>query len=405
MDRFAKLKELFDNNIAQTSTNPLKLGFNKAEGIYLYDFNNNKYIDLISGISVSNFGHSNESIKQAIKDQVDAFTHLMVYGEYITSPQTLLAGKIVSTLKGSQQGIHEYKQLENVFFVNSGSEAIEGALKTAKKFTGRHEIIALNNSYHGSTHGALSILGSSTYRQHFEPLLPNVKFININQEAGLSQITKQTACVIIEIIQSEAGVVSAEQSYIKLLTKKCKETGALLIIDEVQTGMYRTGTFCAFEHYNISPDILVLAKGLGAGMPLGAFISSKNIMSSIKDNPPLGHISTFGGHPVSCAASLAAFNIPDDNFIKSISSKGRLFKQLLKHDKIKKVRGSGLLLAVDFGDTELNMQVINRCIDNKIIVDWFLHNDKAMRIAPPLIITEEEIKHVCETIVNILDII
>ncbi|MGE9516323.1 MAG: aspartate aminotransferase family protein [Solitalea-like symbiont of Tyrophagus putrescentiae] len=405
MDRFEKLKGLFNKNLAQTSTNPLKLGFNRAEGIYLYDFHDNKYIDLISGISVSNFGHSNPSIKQAIKDQVDAFTHLMVYGEYITSPQTLLSEKILSTINKTECAIQQSQKLDNIYFVNSGSEAIEGALKIAKKFTGRNEIIALNNSYHGSTHGALSILGSSSYRQHFEPLLPNIKFINLNKEAELSQITKQTACVIIEIIQSEAGVITADQSYIELLNKRCKETGALLIIDEVQTGMYRTGTFCAFEHYNVQPDILVLAKGIGAGMPLGAFISSTNIMSCIKESPPLGHITTFGGHPVSCAASLAAFNLIDYNFTKSIVSKSELFKKLLKHNKIKEVRGMGLLLAVDFDDTQLNMNVINRCINKNIIVDWFLHNDKTMRIAPPLIITEDEIKNVCATIISILNAI
>jgi acetylornithine/N-succinyldiaminopimelate aminotransferase len=388
-------RELFLKHLAQTSPAPLSLEIDKAEGIYIFDKNGKKYIDLISGISVSNIGHRHPDVVKAIKEQLDKYMHLMVYGEYIQTPQVLLAEKISSLLP---------PELNSVYFVNSGSEATEGALKLAKKHTSRTEIIAFRNAYHGSTQGALSVMGNEKLKQDFRPLLPDIKFLTFDNEDELSEITNKTACVIIEPIQGEAGVRLPQITFLQKLREQCNKTKTLLIFDEIQTGFGRTGKLFALEKYAVTPDILLLAKGMGGGMPIGAFIASKEIMSSLSDNPPLGHITTFGGHPVCCAASLANINtILSEKLTEKTEQKSQLFNSLLKHKKIKEIRCSGLLLAVEFGDEELNMKVISKCIENGIITDWFLFCSTAMRIAPPLTITNEQITYACERIINAID--
>ena len=386
------LRQLFLANNAQTTDFPLLLEFEHAKGAYMYDAAGKAYLDLISGIGVSNIGHCNDEVVAAIKEQVDKYMHLMVYGEYVQSPQVHFAQKLVSLLPDA---------LNSVYFVSSGSEATEGALKLAKRFTGRSGIIAFNNSYHGSTHGALTVMGNPEYKRGYGPLLPHVSFINFNNTADLSQITKKTACVIVETIQGEAGVRVPDLLYMQALRKRCTQTGALLILDEIQAAFGRTGKMFAFEHFNIVPDILLLAKALGGGMPIGAFISSNEIMSSLKDNPLLGHITTFGGHPVCCAAGLAALNVLlKGDLITNVEDKGKLFHQLLIHPAIKEIRGKGLMLAIEFKDFTLNKKIIDRCIAHGVIADWFLHCDNSMRIAPPLIITTDEITMACETIIE-----
>jgi len=305
------LRQLFLANNAQTTDFPLLLEFERAEGVHLYDAEGKGYIDLISGIGVSNLGHSNPKVIQAIKDQVDRYMHLMVYGEYVQTPQVRFAQKLVSVLPDN---------LQAVYFVNSGAEAVEGALKLAKRYTGRQQIIACKNSYHGSTHGALSVMGNEDFKQAYRPLLPGVEFIRFNDIDDLQLITQQTACVIIETVQGEAGIRVPDLNYMQALRKRCDETGTLLILDEIQAAMGRTGKLFAFEHYGIVPDILLLAKALGGGMPIGAFVSSNQIMGALKENPMLGHITTFGGHPVCCAAGLAALEVLlDDNLVDTVA--------------------------------------------------------------------------------------
>lgn len=385
-------RELFFRHLAQTSEKPLALEIEKAEGIYMYGSGGKKYMDLISGISVSGTGHRHPEVIKAIKEQSEKYLHLMVYGEYIQTPQVKLAEALVKFLPTS---------LSSIYYVNSGTEATEGALKLAKRFTGRREIIAFKNAYHGSTHGSLSVMGCEDYKQSFRPLLPEVRFIEFNNISDLKNISEKTACVIAETIQGEAGVVIPDRKYIKELRRKCTETGALLILDEVQAGMGRTGKMFAFEHYGIIPDILTLAKSFGGGMPLGAFISSNEIMKTLTNNPPLGHITTFGGHPVSCAAALANLKvILDENLHLKSELKGNLFLKLLKHPKIKKVRSKGLLIAIEFNDEKTNQKAIAACLKKGVITDWFLFAPHCMRIAPPLIITDEEIKYSCKIILE-----
>jgi acetylornithine/succinyldiaminopimelate/putrescine aminotransferase len=385
-------RQLFLQHLAQTSSNPLMLDIVKAEGIYMYDSNGKKYIDLISGIAVSNVGHRHPKVVKAIKEQLDKYMHLMVYGEFIQSPQVKLAEKLVQTLPDP---------LTNVYFVCSGSEAVEGALKLAKRYTGKTEIIYFSNAYHGSTHGALSLNGSEHFKQAFRPLLPDTRMLRFNNLKDLEFITDKTAAVIIEIIQGEGGVQIPDPDYLKALKNQCKETGALFIADEIQTGFGRTGKFWAFEHFGITPDILVCAKAMGGGMPLGAFISSKEIMSSLSDNPILGHISTFGGHPVSCASSLAALEvILEENLLSHVKTKENLFRKLLVHSKIKNIRSKGLLMAVEFESFEVLKNTIDKAIENGLLTDWFLHCDNSMCIAPPLTITEEEIKEACDILLK-----
>jgi acetylornithine/N-succinyldiaminopimelate aminotransferase len=389
------LRQLFLNHNAQTTRFPLLLEFEKAEGVYLYNPEGKAYLDLISGIGVSNLGHSHPRIVDAVKQQAEKYMHLMVYGEYVQSPQVKFAQKLASLLPA---------QLQSTYFVNSGAEAVEGALKLAKRYTGRSQIIACKNSYHGSTQGALSVMGNEEYKQAYRPLLPGIRFIDFNDVAHLDQITNQTACVLIETLQGEAGIRVPDAAYMQALRQRCTETGTLLILDEIQVAFGRTGKLFAFEHFDIVPDILVLAKALGGGMPIGAFVSSNQIMSTLSENPILGHITTFGGHPVCCAAGLAALEtLLDENLIAQVAEKEALFRQLLKHPAIKEIRGKGLLLAAELEDFDFNKKVIDRCIEHGIIVDWFLHCSNAMRIAPPLIISNEQITQACTVITEALD--
>ena len=386
------LRELFLLNNAQTTDFPLLLEFERAAGVYMYDSQGRGYIDLISGIGVSNLGHSHPNVIAAIKDQLDKYMHLMVYGEYVQTPQVRFAEKLLSLLP---------ENLQSVYFTNSGAEAVEGALKLAKRFTGRAQIIAFKNAYHGSTQGALSVMGNEEFKQAYRPLLPGISFINFNDLAGLDQITPDTAAVIVETVQGEAGVRVPDRAYMQALRQRCTDTGALLILDEIQAAFGRTGRLFAFEHFDIKPDILLLAKAMGGGMPLGAFIASHQVMDALKENPILGHITTFGGHPVCCAAGLAALEaLLIENLLAKVDEKEKLFRKLLVHPSIRQIRGKGLMLAIEFDSFELNKKIIDRCIANGVIVDWFLHCSNAMRLAPPLIITHEEIRTACNVILE-----
>jgi len=385
-------RQLFLQHNAQTTTAPLLLEFVKASGMYLYTPEGKRYLDLIAGIGVSNIGHCHPAVVEAVKGQAESYMHIMVYGEFVQSPQVNFARALADVLP---QG------LDCTYFVNSGAEAVEGAMKLAKRYTHRTEIIACHWSYHGSTQGALSLMGNEEFKRAFRPLLPQVKFINYNSRLDLEQITERTAAVFLETVQGEAGIRIADPAYFKALRKKCTETGTLLVLDEIQCGFGRTGKLFGFEHYGIVPDILLLAKGIGGGMPIGAFISSREIMASLSANPMLGHITTFGGHPVSCAAGLATLQtLLSENLIEQVDAKAELFKSLLKHPAIKEVRGRGLMIAVEFESFELNKRIIDACIEDGLITDWFLHCSNSMRIAPPLIITEAEIRTACEIILR-----
>jgi acetylornithine/succinyldiaminopimelate/putrescine aminotransferase len=385
-------RQLFFNHLAQTSETPLALEIEKAEGVYLYDTSGKRYMDLISGISVSNVGHRHPKVLAAIHSQLDKYMHLMVYGEYIQSPQVQLAKLLADHLPVT---------LGSAYFVNSGSEAIEGAMKLAKRYTGRTEIISFKNGYHGSTHGSLSIMGNEEFKNAFRPLLPDTRQLEFNNNENFKLITGRTACVVVETIQGEAGAVVPENDFFKQLRKRCDETGTLLIADEIQCGFGRTGKLFAFEQYDFIPDILCLAKGMGGGMPIGAFISSNEIMHTLTNNPILGHITTFGGHPVSCAASAATLNVLiEEKLIEQVEAKEQLFRKHLKHPKIKSVNGKGLLLSVEFESFEQNKSIIDSCIQKGVITDWFLFNAHSMRIAPPLTITEKEIELACDVIVG-----
>lgn len=389
-------RQLFLNHVAQTSDSPLMLEVERAEGVYLFGPNGEKHFDLISGVSVSNVGHSHPKVVDAVKQQVDKYMHLMVYGEFIQNPQVQLATKLASLLP---------KSLDSVYFLNSGSEAIEGAMKLAKRYTGRTEIISFKNAYHGSTQGSLSIMGGELFKQAFRPLLPDIRHLDYNNIEQLSNITSKTACVIVEPIQGEAGVVLPKDNFLSQLRERCSKVGALLVFDEIQTGLGRTGKMFAFENYNVTPDILVLAKALGGGMPLGAFIASKEIMWSLTNNPVLGHITTFGGHPVSCTAALASINvIIDENLIDTVSKKEKIFRDILeKHPLVKEVRSKGLLMAVELGSFDKMIKLVKFGVEKGFITDWFLFCDTSFRISPPLTITEEECRLAAEFIFKGLD--
>lgn len=385
-------RQLFLNHVAQTSETPLALEIERAEGVYLIDHSGKKYIDLISGISVSNVGHRHPKVIQAIQQQLDKYMHLMVYGEYIQTPQVKLASLLTQALPAN---------LNSVYFVNSGAEAIEGAMKLAKRCTGRTEIISFKNAYHGSTQGSLSIMGSEEFKNAFRPLLPDVRQLEFNNFSQLAQITERTACVFIEPIQGEAGAIVPQGDFLKQLSARCKAVGALLVADEIQTGFGRTGKLFGFEHFEFIPDIICIAKGMGGGMPIGAFVSSKELMHALTNNPILGHITTFGGHPVCCAAGIAVIEVlMNENLIQDVAKKETLIRELLIHPKIKSIHGKGLLLAVEFESFTQNKRIIDKCIEAGIITDWFLFNSHSMRIAPPLTITEEEIRAACEIIVK-----
>lgn len=389
------LRQSFLQHIAQTSDAPLSIEASHAEGIYIYTHSGKKLIDLIAGISVSSLGHSNPKIVAAVQAQAAKYMHLMVYGEFVEQPQVALAEKLCSLLP---------KHLNSVYFTNSGTEATEGALKLAKRYTGRSEIIYFKHGYHGSTMGALSVLGDEYFKSNYRPLIPDCTMLTYNKEADLDRISSNTAAVIIDPVQAESGITVPSKVYLKKLQEKCKAHGALFILDEIQTGMGRTGKMFRFEHEEIEPDILLLAKAFGGGMPLGAFVSSKEKMAVFQENPILGHITTFGGHPVSCAAALAALQIlSEGKLVDEVEEKGALFERLLVHPKILKIQRAGLMMSLAFDSFETNKKIIDRCLENGVISDWFLFNSHSMRIAPPLIITKEEVKEACSIILKSID--
>jgi acetylornithine/N-succinyldiaminopimelate aminotransferase len=387
-------RQLFLRHVAQTSDAPLMLEIENAQGVFLFDTNGKQYLDFISGISVSNVGHCHPEVVEAVREQAGKYMHLMVYGELIQSPQVQYAKALTGLLPSS---------LNSCYFTNSGAEAIEGAMKLAKRYTGRPEIISFKNAYHGSTQGALSIMGSELFKNSFRPLLPAVRILDYNNKAQLNQITSQTACVIVEVIQGEAGVVMPENGFISALAEQCIKKGALLVFDEIQTGFRRTGPMMAFMDEGVVPDILVLAKGMGGGMPLGAFIAPIEMMKSLVSDPVLGHITTFGGHPVSCAAALAALRIVEQITPEDISRKSELLRNRIVHKKVKSVSGKGLMLAVEFGNEEFNRKVIARCLENGLLTDWFLFAPHKMRIAPPLTISDHQIFIAAELILQSIE--
>lgn len=390
-------RQLFLSHLAQTTDFPLLIEIEKAEGVYMYGPNGEKYMDLISGIGVSNVGHRHPKVLKAIQNQLDKYLHLMVYGEYVQSPQAQLAKAICDTLPES---------LDNVYLVNSGSEAVEGALKLAKRYTGKPKLVSCVNAYHGSSSGALSVGGNEIFKRGYRPLLPGVSTIQYGNLEDLEKIDSDTAAVIVETIQGEAGIRVGTQKYFKALRDKCLEMGTLLILDEIQAGFGRTGKFWAFEHFDIVPDIVVCAKGMGGGMPIGAFIANKEVMGVFKNNPLLGHITTFGGHPVSSAASLATIQVlQEENLINQVEEKAELFKSFLVHPKIKGIRNKGLMMAVEFESFEVLKPIIDQAIELGVITDWFLFCDDSMRIAPPLTITKEQIKEACDGILKAINLV
>lgn len=386
-------EHIFLTHQGQTNPSPYLIDVEKAEGIYIWDKKGKRYMDMIAGVAVNNIGHKHPEVVRAIKNQVDKHLHVMVYGEYIQDRQIDLAKNLSSILPHS---------LNCSYIVNSGTEANEAALKLAKRYTGRQEIISCKNSYHGSTHGSLSVTGNETKQSNYHPLLPQIKYIEFNNIDSLSVITEQSACVIIETIQGDAGLIKPTQEFISSLRKKCDETGALLIFDEVQVGMGRTGSFFAFEQYDVIPDILTLGKALGGGMPIGAFISSTEIMHRLTFNPMLGHITTFGGHPVNCAAANACINVlKNEDWIERTDEKGLfLEKKLLKSNHIKEIRRAGLFFAVEMESFEIVKKVVESCLEQGLIGFWFLSTPTAFRLSPPLSITFEELEVAGNIILN-----
>lgn len=388
-------RQLFLLNTAQTSHSPRLIEVARAEGVYLYGPDGTRYIDLVSGFAVSNIGHRHPRVIEAIKGQLDRYLHITVYGEFVQAPQVELATKLVSVLPSS---------LNSVYFTNSGAEATEGAMKIAKRYTGRREFIAAHNAYHGSTQGALSLIGNAEYHRAYAPLLPDIHFIPYNDSSALDSITTDTAAVILEAVQGEAGIRVPDIAYVQAVRKRCDETGALLVFDEIQTGFGRTGKLFAFEHYGIVPDILLLAKGMGGGMPIGAFIADREVMGVIKDNPMLGHITTFGGHPVSCAAALASLNVILEEGLPALAGKKvALFKRELQHPAIREIRGLGLMMCLQLDSFAQVEHVSRYAADQGVIIDWFLHCETALRIAPPLTIPEDAILEACRVIREALD--
>ncbi|TND07501.1 MAG: ornithine/acetylornithine aminotransferase [Bacteroidetes bacterium] len=388
-------RQLFQQHLAQTSPAPLALEIVKAEGSFLFDADGKKYTDLISGIAVSNVGHRHPRVLAAIHKQLDQYMHLMVYGEYVQAPQVKLAHKLAQLLPA---------HIDSAYFVNSGAEAIEGAMKLAKRYTGRPEIVSFKKAYHGSTQGALSLMGDEFFKDAFRPLLPGIRQLTFNDPAELAQISENTAAVFVEPVQGEAGAVAADPAFMQALRKRCDETGTLLVFDEIQTGFGRTGKLFALEHYGIIPDMVVLAKGMGGGMPLGAFAAPKKIMQALTENPVLGHITTFGGHPVCCAAALATIEaIIDEKLIDGVEEREQIIRGTLKHEAISEVRGKGLMLAVLLPDNAFVLNVIQRCVARGVITDWFLFCDRALRIAPPLNIAVEDLREACTVIVESIE--
>ncbi len=381
------IRQLFQDHIAQTSSEPIGIEMVKAKGIYLYDASGKEYIDAISGFSVANIGHSNPKVVKAVQEQAGEYMHLIVYGEFIEQPQVSYAKLLTDHLPPS---------LNCVYFTNSGAEATEGAMKLAKRITGRSKIISFNRSYHGSTQGALSVMGDEYWRNAFRPLLPDVYHFDYGTDEAVAAIDSNTACVILETLQAEAGIIQPEKEWINAIRKKCDEHCVLMILDEIQAGFGRTGTLWAFEQFGIVPDILLLGKALGGGMPLGAFIADKRLMSALTHDPVLGHITTFGGHPVSCAAGKAALNVLlDEGCVQQVKEKAALLIKYMQHPVIKAVRCCGLWMAVEFESVEICHAIIKQCIANGLITDWFLFAPACMRIAPPLTATNEELQKIC----------
>ncbi|WP_299157113.1 aspartate aminotransferase family protein [uncultured Tenacibaculum sp.] len=380
----------------QTTPHPLAIEISHASGSYIYNNNGKKMLDFVAGVSANSLGHNHPKVTQAIKNQLDSYTHVMVYGEFIQKPQLELCKALVNTLP---------KKLSSVYLVNSGTEATEGALKLAKRFTGRSEIIAAKNAYHGNTQGAMSVCGAEQQNSAFRPLIPGIKFIKFNNELDLNKITKNTAGVILETIQGGAGFIEPKNNYLTKVKQRCEEVGALLILDEIQTGIGRTGKFWGFENYNVTPDIIIAGKGLGGGMPIGAFISSVEIMNSLKENPKLGHITTFGGHPVIASAGLATVEeITSTNLIEETLRKEKLIRDKFKnHPAIKEIRGKGLMLALFVDSPEIASKIILNCLEKGVILFWLLFEGNAIRITPPLTISDEEINEGCDIILNELN--
>ena len=387
-------RQLFLDHVGQTSPAPLALEIVKASGSFMWDVNGKEYIDLIGGISVCNVGHCHPKVVAAVQQQAAEYMHIMVYGELVETPQVTYAKKLTGYLPPS---------LNSVFYTASGSEATEGAMKLAKRVTGRTQIVSFKNSYHGSTQGALSIMGDEYWRNAFRPLLPGILQLQYNSFDDLENITAQTACVVAETVPAEAGVLVPKNNWLTALRKRCTETGTLLVLDEIQCAFGRNGTLFAFEQYDVVPDILLLGKALGGGMPLGAFVADKKLMDTLTHNPVLGHINTFGGHPVCCAAGLAAFNVLlDEKLIDSVKEKEQLFLSLLHHPKIKAVRSCGLMMAVEFDSFETNKKIIDALILQGVFTDWFLFASNCLRIVPPLLITEAEIIAACTKLKQVL---
>ncbi len=385
-------RELFFKHVAQTSPAPIGLEIIKAEGIYQYDAAGKKYIDFISGFSVANIGHSHPKVIEAVQQQIAKYMHLIVYGEFIESPQTAYAAMLTQ---------HLPPDLNSVYFTNSGAEATEGALKLAKRVTNRTNIIAFNKSYHGSTQGALSVMGDEYYRNAFRPLLPGILHVDYNSDEVFDLIDENTACVILETIQAESGITVPSKKWMQQLRNTCTQQGVLLILDEIQAGFGRTGTLWAFEQFDIVPNILLLGKALGGGMPLGAFIANKNLMQALSFNPVLGHITTFGGHPVSCTAGKAAFEVLlQNNYISQVKNKEALLVAQLQHPSVKKINHFGLWASLQFHSAAIAQNIIHSCVSNGCITDWFLFAPDCLRIAPPLIIQNDEIIHACKIILQ-----
>jgi acetylornithine/N-succinyldiaminopimelate aminotransferase len=388
-------KDIFKKHQAQTFPFPSCLEIESAKGSYIYDVNGTAYLDFVAGVSANTLGHSNPIISNAVKEQLDKYSHVMVYGEYIQSPQYKLAQLLAD---------HLPENLNSTYFVNSGAEAIEGSMKLAKRATGRSEIISCKDSYHGSTQGALSIMGNEEHKAKYRPLLPNCNTITYNDENSLENISKQTAAVVIEVVQGGTGFVTPTNNFLQKVRQKCNETGTLLILDEIQTCYGRLGTLFGFEKYNVIPDILCIAKGMGAGMPIGAFISSWELMNLLTFEPKLGHITTFGGHPINCAASLACLqHLLSTNIMEEIDKKEQLFRTHLSHPKINEIRGTGLILSVELDSEELTRKVVEKSLENGLILFYFLFTKTSFRITPPLTISEEEIIKGCKIIKEILD--
>ncbi len=390
-----QLRNLFLRHLAQTSPAPLLKEIIRAEGMYLYQNNDIPIMDMISGIGVSALGHCHPAVVTAVRTQVEKYMHTMVYGEFVLSPQVLLAEALTRQLPDP---------LSSVYFVNSGAEAVEGALKLAKKVTGRYEIIATRNAYHGSTHGAMSLMSNESFTGPFRPLLPQIRFIDFNDEQQLHLISDQTACVIMETIQAESGLYRPKDGYLDKVRRKCNETGALLILDEIQCAFGRTGHLFAFPQYSIIPDILLLAKGMGGGMPIGAFIASAKHIKTLSMNPALGHITTFGGHPVSCAAALATLQtLISEDLPGKVFEKAGLIRQLLTHPIIRQIREAGLWFALDLEDARLVQKAVKLALRKGLLIDWFLFNDHSIRLAPPLTIAEDEIRQACQLLHTVFD--